>query len=444
MTAFSKLDLNKRMQIQSFLSEGLSLSAIARKIGVTTSTVSREIRHFRVEDGRPGRFSRNSCAFRKECKRCNLCAAMETTCRRRGKSCAHCRSINCNTVCKDYRKEVCPKPDRPPYVCNHCNEFIHGKCPLTKYFYKAAEAQEAARTLRSSSRSGLNLTEQEIHEADVLLSPRIRKGQSIHHIMVSEPEVFNFSERQAYILVNAGLISARPIDMPRTVRMRPRKRKSVEKKVDRSCRIGRTYDDFLRYMDKHPDEPVLEGDTVEGVKGGKCILTLTWRQWSFQIGFLRDHNNSESVTQIINSLYESLGCDKFRQVFPSVWLFDNGSEFSDPKEIEKFGVLVFYCDPSSPYQKGCCEVTHEYVRRILPKGTSFDDLDQGFIDYMYSHINSERRKKLNNLSPFEAFSSVLGKDVIEKYFCIRWIDPRFVQLNQSLKSTWLFCEKEEN
>ena len=226
--------------------------------------------------------------------------------------------------------------------------------------------------------------------------------------------------------------------------MRPRKRKSVEKKVDRSCRIGRTYDDFLRYMDKHPDEPVLEGDTVEGVKGGKCILTLTWRQWSFQIGFLRDHNNSESVTQIINSLYESLGCDKFHQVFPSVWLFDNGSEFSDPKEIEKFGVLVFYCDPSSPYQKGCCEVTHEYVRRILPKGTSFDDLDQGFIDYMYSHINSERRKKLNNLSPFEAFSSVLGKDVIEKYFCIRWIDPRFVQLNQSLKSTWLFCEKEEN
>ena len=89
-------------------------------------------------------------------------------------------------------------------------------------------------------------------------------------------------------------------------------------------------------------------------------------------------------------------------------------------------------------------MTHEYVRRILPKGTSFDDLDQGFIDYMYSHINSERRKKLNNLSPFEAFSSVLGKDVIEKYFCIRWIDPRFVQLNQSLKSTWLFCEKEEN
>ena len=37
---------------------------------------------------------------------------------------------------------------------------------------------------------------------------------------------------------------------------------------------------------------------------------------------------------------------------------------------------IFYCHPSSPYQKGSCEVNHELLRRILPKGTSFDDLTQ--------------------------------------------------------------------
>ena len=63
-----------------------------------------------------------------------------------------------------------------------------------------------------------------------------------------------------------------------------------------SCRKGRTYDDYLAYMAEHPDEAVLPGDTVEGRKGEKCILTLTWVQWSFQAGFLRDHNNSASVT----------------------------------------------------------------------------------------------------------------------------------------------------
>ena len=45
-------------------------------------------------------------------------------------------------------------------------------------------------------------------------------------------------------------------------------------------------------------------------------------------------------------------------------------------------------------KKGTCEVTHEYVRRVLPKGTSFQDLDQNFINYIYSHINSTYRKEI--------------------------------------------------
>ena len=47
---------------------------------------------------------------------------------------------------------------------------------------------------------------------------------------------------------------------------------------------------------------------------------------------LRDHNNSASVTLIVNQLYETLGFEMFHKVFPSVWLLDNGSEFSDPAD----------------------------------------------------------------------------------------------------------------
>lgn len=197
-------------------------------------------------------------------------------------------------------------------------------------------------------------------------------------------------------------------------------------------------------MAEHPDEPVLQGDTVEGRKGEKCMLTLTWVQWSFQAGFLRDHNNSASVTRIVNQLYESLGYELFHKVFPSVWLLDNGSEFSDPAEIEKYGIRVFYCDPSSPYQKGCCEVTHEFVRRVLPKGTSFQGLEQDFIDFMFSHINSTYRKKLNDHSPFDAFSSVLGSGILEKHFNITRIDPQSVHLKPSLKDIWAAQRKENN
>ena len=53
---------------------------------------------------------------------------------------------------------------------------------------------------------------------------------------------------------------------------------------------------------------------------------------------------------------------------------------------------VFYCNPSAPYQKGACEVNHELIRRILTKGSSFDDLTQKDIFLMMDHINSYKRK----------------------------------------------------
>ena len=138
--------------------------------------------------------------------------------------------------------------------------------------------------------------------------------------------------------------------------------------------------------------------------------------------FLRDSNISASVIQIINLLDKVLGSKDFSRLFPVI-LTDNGSEFSNPKVIEKRDAIpcnrtnVFYCDPSAPYQKGACEVNHELIRRILPKGSSFDDLTQKDIFLMMDHINSYKRKKLNNRSPYETFSFYYGEDILKKLGC---------------------------
>ena len=90
---------------------------------------------------------------------------------------------------------------------------------------------------------------------------------------------------------------------------------------------------------------------------------------------------------------------------------DNGSEFSNPKVIEEPDMLsglktrIFYCDAGKPYPKGAIEVNHELIRRILPKGANFDQLTQDDINRMMNHINSYKRKKLNNRSPYETFRS---------------------------------------
>ena len=198
-------------------------------------------------------------------------------------------------------------------------------------------------------------------------------------------------------------------------------------------------------MKENPDTPFLEGDTVEGRKGGPCILTLTWTTMDFQIGFFRQNNDSASVTLTVDVLYETLGYEAFHKVIPPVWLLDNGTEFSNPREIEKYGIKVFYCEPGRPDQKGACENTHSHIRRVLPKGTAFDNFDQGFFDFLFSNINAITRKKLNDHSSYDVFSSMYGNDLdIEKIFHIRRIDPGTVELKPSLVKTYYDSHPSES
>ena len=154
------------------------------------------------------------------------------------------------------------------------------------------------------------------------------------------------------------------------------------------------------------------------------------------LAFIREHNDAQSVIDIFNNLQDILGIDKFKELFVVV-LTDNGSEFSNPTEIEfdwdtgEKRTQIFYCHPSSPYEKGSCEVNHELLRRILPKGTSFNDLTQDDINLIMSHINSYKRKKLNNKSPNLVFSSIYGKDTLDKLGILE-IEPNNINLTSNL------------
>lgn len=187
---------------------------------------------------------------------------------------------------------------------------------------------------------------------------------------------------------------------------------------------------------KHPNAHTVQMDSVIGTVGGKVLLTIHFPETSFMMAFLRDANTSQSVIDVFDYLYRKLGKDLFEKIFPVI-LTDRGSEFSNPKMIEcepSCGIRrtnVFYCDPSSPYQKGSIEVNHELVRRILPKGTSFDKLTQTDIDHMMNHINSYRRAKLGNRTPYEAFTFYYGKEALEKIGYSQ-IDPSCVVMTPKL------------
>lgn len=410
MSKNKHLSFEERTIIKSMLDQGCSFKSIARTLGRNCTTISKEVRNH-LTFKKSGCFGRsfNDCANRFSCPVSHLCSDPDC----RFKKCSLCSK--CQLYCNDYFKQCCPLLSRPPYVCNACK--ARHKCTLEKHLYSASFAQQEYEQVRSESRSGICLSEEEAVQLDNFISPLIRKGQSIHHICVSNPSEIMFSEKTIYNYVDSGIFSAKNIDLPRKVSYRPRKSPHDSFKVDRSCRIGRTYQDYLSFLEGWPDCPVVQIDSVEGRKGGKVLLTIHFVKSEFMLAFLRERNTAASVALIIEKLYWELRPDRFMKLFPVI-LADNGSEFSDPLSIEMdaentLRTRMFYCDPSAPFQKGAAENNHEFIRRVLPKGTSFDDLFQEDIDLMMNHINSYTRANLGDHSPYEMFRMFYGQEILD-------------------------------
>jgi hypothetical protein len=82
-------------------------------------------------------------------------------------------------LCEDYHEQLCYKLLDPPYVCNGCIE--ESRCVLRKKYYLHKKAYEAYREMLMESRTGANITEDELLCLDEWISPLIQRGQSVHH-----------------------------------------------------------------------------------------------------------------------------------------------------------------------------------------------------------------------------------------------------------------------
>lgn len=423
------LDLDQRISIEQGVDDKLSFKAISSIINKHCSTISKEI-SLNSTTCNTGTYGRafNNCFHRHNCQHVSLCSTCQFKTERKCRSCNLCRSN-----CPDFLEEVCQYLSKPPYVCNSCE--TKRSCTLSKRIYKAHLAQETYSQRYRESRCGFVLSLDEIDRLNKVLVPLIcDKNQSIHHSYINNKDHIMYSERTLYRIIDAGLLKVRNLDLTNKVKLRPRRSKP-HYKVDKACLEGRRYEDFITFTKQHPDLPIVQMDSVEGKKGGKVLLTIHFTVHSLMLAYLREHNDSQSVIDVFNQLYALLGRSLFMKLFPII-LTDNGSEFSNPKAIEfdcegNRRTYIFYCHPSAPYEKGACEVNHELLRRILPKGSSFDFFSQKSVDKIMSHVNSYHRAKLNDNSPFSVFSNMFGKTVLTS-LNITEVDANNVNLSPSL------------
>ena len=76
---------------------------------------------------------------------------------------------------------------------------------------------------------------------------------------------------------------------------------------------------------------------------------------------------------------------------------------------ESLGMLTYFADPYSSYQRGSNENRNGRIRRYLPKRTGFDDLTDEDLQAIVQEINDTPMKVLDWETPNEVWYRELGK-----------------------------------
>jgi IS30 family transposase len=188
------LTYENRFKIETLLAKSKSIRFIALQIGVSHTTILREIKKHMIASSKTfGIYILNNCIHRKKCSEKNICSINtrqgelpSSICKQK---CSACREINCNSYCEKFVAEKCDRLINSPGVCNGCN--LERKCSLSKYYYISEEAEKQYKETLSVSRKGTHIPDGELDAMDNVLYNGIKKGQSVHHIISSFPDFFN-------------------------------------------------------------------------------------------------------------------------------------------------------------------------------------------------------------------------------------------------------------
>ncbi|MCQ2379916.1 MAG: IS30 family transposase [Victivallaceae bacterium] len=431
---YTQLDALDRRKIEEGLRKGQSFSKIARIIHKSHSTIIREVLRNSVASDKIFRGATPGfCMNYGTCTKSMICS--DPKCFRR--RCRGCRK--CSWVCPDFVERKCELLKKSPFVCNGCRK--ETMCGLKKRYYMYLVAQELHEKRSSESHKGIRITEKTKNIMTEILTNGLNNGQGVDHIMTTNPDKFDVCRATVYNYAKNGICSIEPDMFPEMSKRKPRK-KIVSVRQTKESRIGRTFAEFEKYMEKNNMDKmndVVEMDSVIGKKGQngfKVLLTFYFNGTGLFLAFLRDANTAQSVIDHIDRLQKLLGRRVFRELFPVI-LTDNGCEFTNPHRIEFDGkdphrrTTVFYCNPYSSYQKPHVENVHRLLRRILLKSDTFCDLTQEDINLAVSHINSYTRNKLDGVTPYDKFAAKHGTQILDK-LGIKRIDAKHVMLSPKL------------
>lgn len=217
--------------------------------------------------------------------------------------------------------------------------------------------------------------------------------------------------------LSACLRSGRALRLPRE-RARNRGKSFIEDALmisDRPAEIGD------RAVPGH-----WEGDLILGL-GSSAIGTLVERTTRFtmllHLPRMEDHGKAKSLKN--GPALAGHGAEAVRDAIAGTIMelpaqlrrsltWDQGAEMAQHARLRiDTGLDVYFCDPQSPWQRGSNENTNGLLRQYFPKGTDLSRHSADELSAVAHALNTRPRKTLGWQTPAEALDRLLKADMID-------------------------------
>ena len=148
-----------------------------------------------------------------------------------------------------------------------------------------------------------------------------------------------------------------------------------------------------------------EGDLINGAAGTGHLVTLVERMTRFTLFVRVAAKEAKPVAGAAVALLAAL--PKGILETPA---FDNGKEFALSRAMEQaLGLKACFAKPCHSWERGTNENRNGIVRRVLPKGRSFDDIAEEEMRRIDRLLNDRPLKCLNWRTPREAFADLVRR-----------------------------------
>lgn len=405
----SHINFEERVKIEVLLSENYSAKEISNSIKRPLRTVQNEVSSRKIYMLK-GTFCKY-CNNNKTCevaKKCEIHEAYGSCC---VSECKTCPKSTCNNFIK---AKKCNNSNN----CNTCNGCNKPNCKQQKILYSAVAAQEDYNKNRKKCKQESKIIKD--HNLLKYIKNNILKNKYSPDAIAGRIKTVTTSFKTTictqtiYSAIDKGQI-------PGVSNINLKLKSGLKKKREKKVNFGPNTHRIGREIDKRSEEESIptsighyELDLVEGIKGGKLLLTFIDRFSSElfirKISSKSQKNVHEALDDIEKYIIKKYGENTIKSITT-----DNGSEFKDFNSIEKSCINdknrcnLFYAMPYCSWQKGKIEQANWVIRTYIYKGQDIDDFSERQISNIEKTINNMPRKRLEYLTAIEYTTNSLKK-----------------------------------